>query len=127
MSQPIYVRTSYTGCPYVTAGKNYLVTEIAGRPTGACGWIIDDAGERIGIGIPAGGTSNTCAHLDWKGVWEIIEAPPTLEQELLEALEKAHKAIADLHEARPMDSAIRDVKKLLDPAAALIAKAKGQA
>lgn len=59
------VKTTYTDCDYITAGKEYEVggsNEIGGN-------IIDDEEDSIFVLIG----KNKCMHLNLEGTWEIIK------------------------------------------------------
>lgn len=57
------VKTDYSECEYITAGKVYEVDEDE--------YIIDDDGSRICIMTPSWNT--VCPHLDDKGFWEEVK------------------------------------------------------
>jgi len=63
-----YIRTTYTGCEYITAGKLY---EALDRPLGddECFYIFPDFGSEI-CTLRVGS-----AHLDSIGEWEIVGKP----------------------------------------------------
>ena len=60
------VKTSYTGCDYITAGK---VCDV--KVSGNDEILIDDEGEGIDIIGPK--WDSTCPHLDDEGYWEEVE------------------------------------------------------
>lgn len=62
----IKVKTSYTGCGYITAGKVY---EVKVSCSGEI--LIDDAGDEIDIMGPDWGS--TCPHLNDEGYWEEVK------------------------------------------------------
>lgn len=74
----IKVRTSYIGCPYITAGKVYKTVEsdTLGQPV-----ILSDDGIELSICL------DSCGHLD-DHAWEILPEGPSMEDELAEALQK---------------------------------------
>ena len=86
MSKTIKVRTSYTGCPYITAGKVYeaVVLDEFLLPK-----IMGDHGEMVGIYAFPGKPGHTCGHLDCVGSWEILPEGPSIADELAEALAQA--------------------------------------
>ena len=79
----IKVRTSYTGCPYITAGKVYTGTDVRGPYTGI--------GRAFRIEDDKGATQtmlqHDSPHLNGRG-WEILPEGPSLTDELAEALQK---------------------------------------
>ncbi len=63
------VKTDYTGCEYVTAGKEYEVVDV-----NVCGgrnlvYISADNGSMIIVYIG----DDTCPHLDNKGFWQVVK------------------------------------------------------
>lgn len=60
------VRTSYSECEYITAGRLYKLTI-----DGPSESIISDRGELLEIALPRWGVG--CSHLDNIGEWEIVE------------------------------------------------------
>lgn len=82
-----YVKTNYTGCLYITAGKVYEVTGSDGK---YC-WIVDDQGDRIYI---IADEADTCYHLDSVGFWEYASAPTTEQQD--GKMEQEYKTFGEL-------------------------------
>lgn len=82
-----YVKTNYTGCSYITAGKVY---EVIGAIGHGC-WIVDDQGDIIHI---ATREAATCCHLDSVGFWEHTSAPATEQQE--EKMEQEYKTFGEM-------------------------------
>lgn len=80
-----YVKTNYTGCSYITAGKLYEIIDDGG------GWydIIDDVGARITIVTKELGASG---HLHHKGTFEWA----TPEQPKEEKIEQEYKTFGEL-------------------------------
>ena len=88
----IKVRTSYTGCPYITAGKVYEAKQKQGW---LAPYIINDEGSESHIMAHEALIGEDCPHLNNEGHWEIVPEGPSLEDELAEALElmTAHAAM----------------------------------
>ena len=64
--QTIKVKTSYTGCNYITSGKVYEV-----KVSGIFESMIADVGDKIDIVGPYWGL--TCPHLNDEGYWEEVK------------------------------------------------------
>jgi len=82
MNKTIKVRTSYTGCPYITAGKVYEATIKAGfnpRVGRLISFVGDDGWEVITCEL------DSC-HIGDQD-WEILPEGPSIADELAEALE----------------------------------------
>ena len=60
------IKTSYTGCGYITDGKVYDV-----KLNGVEELIVDDDGDTISVIGPSWGSS--CPHLNDEGYWELVE------------------------------------------------------
>jgi len=83
MNKTVRVRTGYTKCPYITAGKVYEATVLGDelRLNGVPLRLTDDNGNVIHP------NSKKSAHLNWEGDFEILPDGPTIADELAEALE----------------------------------------
>ena len=82
MSKTIKVRTSYTGCPYITAGKVY---EAEVTETGGIMFVDNDGIWRFSLLYDA-----ACLY---GGSWEILPEDPSIADELAEALQNLKAAI----------------------------------
>ena len=85
MSKTIRVRTSYTGCPHITAGRIYEATIMAdcSEKFGKLLQLTDDAGNVIAT------KQKWSSHIGRED-WEILPEGPSVADELVEALQKCH-------------------------------------
>jgi hypothetical protein len=82
----IKVKTDYTGCRTITAGKVYESSDVREyiRCNSIFATIVDDSGAARNIIVRH--DSERCGWLDGEGIWEILPEGPSMEDELAECL-----------------------------------------
>lgn len=100
------IKTNYDGCPYITAGKEYELTNV-GENTGC---IKDDFGDSRFIRI------DRCAHIDYHN-WQVVEQErfsQEVAQEMYDLLEEMCETYDD------------NVYLYIDDIREVLAKARGE-